>query len=122
MRECNFVNDKHRNIPLFLSNDDDEKTKVRNSGDFSSVITEKERKELTPEVTRRHTKFLQLLVDEFGEKPFRRWDLDTGRIGWLINREIKYAGLGKFDPTSANQLLKLDYDKIRISFPEVSLK
>lgn len=116
------MSDKHRNLPLFLSEDGDDKTKVRNSGDFHSIITEKERREVTLEVTRRHTKFLQLLVNAFGEKPFRRWDLDTGRIGWLINREIKYVGLGETDPTSSSQFLKLDYDEIRISFPEVSLK
>lgn len=113
---------RYRKISQFLRGDGDEQTKVRHNGDFHTIITEKERVEITSEVRRRHVKFLQILVDNFGEDPFRRWDLDSGRLGYLINREVKYAGLGNPNPTSPNQFLKLDFDEIRASFPEVKIK
>jgi len=115
------VSGKHRKIGGFLNGDGDENTKVRNSGDFHTIITRKERVEVTDDVRRRNIKFLQILVDQFGEDRFRRWDLDAGRLGYLIDREIKYAGLGTPDPTQANQLLQLDFNAIRSEFPEVKL-
>lgn len=112
---------KHRKIHAFLKGDGDENTKVRNSGDFHTIITRKERAEVTDDVRRRNIKFLQILVNEFGENLFRRWDLDAGRLGYLIDREIKYAGVGKPDPTQANQLMQLDFKTIQSEFPEVEL-
>ncbi|MDA8708491.1 hypothetical protein N9M10_03875, partial [Hellea sp.] len=78
------MSDKYRQLPKFLSDDGDEKVKVRNNGKVFTKLKPKSKTVCTPEVDRRHTKFLQLLVSEFGKEPFRRLDLDAGRLGWLL--------------------------------------
>ena len=61
--------------------------------------------------------FLAALVAHFGEAPFQRGNLDAGRLGWLLGREVVPAEAG-FDPTSYTTLLRVDVARARASFPE----
>jgi len=62
--------------------------------------------------------FLAALWEHFGAEPFPRGNLDAGRLGWLIGREVVPAE-EPFDPASYDALLRLDLDQARRSFPEV---
>lgn len=62
--------------------------------------------------------FLASLIEHFGEEPFERGNLDAGRLSWLLGREVK--PVGEFDPASYEQLLRVDMDEVRASFPELA--
>ncbi len=62
--------------------------------------------------------FLLELLSYFGEAIFERGCLDAGRLSWLMGREVKMAE-EPFDPQSYTALLKLDFDEIRQTFPEL---
>lgn len=62
--------------------------------------------------------FMAALWDHFGEEPFLRGNLDAGRLGWLLGREVVPAA-DPFDPESYDALLRIDPDRARASFPEV---
>ena len=62
--------------------------------------------------------FLAALWEQFGEEPFERGNLDAGRLGWLLNREV-VAAEDPFDPTSYDAKLRIDAARARQSFPEV---
>ena len=57
------------------------------------------------------------LIRHFGDEPFERGNLDAGRLSWLLGREV--VAVGKFDPVSYEQLLKVDMKKAEASFPEL---
>ena len=61
--------------------------------------------------------FLAALIEHFGDEPFERGNLDAGRLSWLLGREV--VAVGKLDPTSYEQLLKVDLKKAEASFPEL---
>ena len=46
-----------------------------------------------------------------------RGNLDAGRLGWLIGREVK--PVGPFDPADYDQLLQVDMAAAEASFPEL---
>lgn len=60
--------------------------------------------------------FLHALWDHFGDQPFARGNLDAGRLGWLLGREV-VAAEDPFDPESYDAMLKLDLARIDVSFP-----
>lgn len=60
--------------------------------------------------------FLGALIEHFGEEPFERGNLDAGRLGWLLGREVVPAE-DPFDPASYEALLKVDIARSRESFP-----
>ena len=62
--------------------------------------------------------FLSYLYDHFGDKPFKRGNLDAGRINWLFDREVK-SFEKHFDPQSYEAVLILDLDEIKRNFPEI---
>ena len=62
--------------------------------------------------------FLAALWEHFGPEPFVRGNLDAGRLGWLLGREVVPAE-EPFDPASYDAMLKIDVDCARQSFPEV---
>jgi hypothetical protein len=62
--------------------------------------------------------FLAALWEHFGPEHFVRGNLDAGRLGWLLEREVVAAEDG-FDPASYDALLKVDEARARRSFPEV---
>ena len=62
--------------------------------------------------------FLAALWAHFGAEPFERGNLDAGRLGWLLGREVVPAE-EPFDPESYEALLRVDPERGRTSFPEV---
>jgi hypothetical protein len=63
---------------------------------------------------------VEKLYDLYGSGPFRRGNLDAGRVNRLFSREIKPV-LGQFHPQATNALLQLDLDVVRVSFPDLVL-
>ena len=61
--------------------------------------------------------FLAALWEHFGPEPFPRGNLDAGRLGWLLGREV-VAAEEPFDPESYEALLRVDPERGRASFPE----
>lgn len=61
--------------------------------------------------------FVAALWSHFGAAPFERGNLDAGRIGWLLGREVVPAD-EPFDPACYAARLRLDVDRARESFPE----
>ena len=62
--------------------------------------------------------FLAALWEHFGAEPFVRGNLDAGRLGWLLGREVVPAE-EPFDPASYEAMLRIDVARARSSFPEV---
>jgi hypothetical protein len=62
--------------------------------------------------------FLAALWEHFGAEPFARGNLDAGRLGWLLGREV-VAAEQPFDPASYEALLRIDVGRAREAFPEV---
>ncbi len=98
--------------------------------DFQFVIRRENRKKGPTPITRRErfrdrkpadrradAGFLAALIQHFGEEPFVRGNLDAGRLGWLIGREVK--AVGPFDPADYDQLLQVDMAAAQASFPEL---
>ena len=61
--------------------------------------------------------FVGALWEAFGEEPFERGNLDAGRLGWLIGREVLPVD-EPFDPESYEARLRVDPARARASFPE----
>ena len=61
--------------------------------------------------------FLAALIEHFGDEPFERGNLDAGRLSWLLGREV--VAVGKLDPTSYEQLLRVDLKRAEANFPEL---
>ena len=62
--------------------------------------------------------FLAALWQHFGDQPFVRGNLDAGRLGWLIGREV-VAVDDPFDPSSYESRLRIDRARAQASFPEI---
>jgi hypothetical protein len=62
--------------------------------------------------------FLAALWEHFGAAPFERGNLDAGRLGWLLGREVVPAD-AQFDPVSYQARLRVDPERARETFPEV---
>ncbi len=61
--------------------------------------------------------FVAALWAQFGAEPFERGNLDAGRLGWLLGREVLPAE-DPFDPASYEARLVIDVARARASFPE----
>jgi hypothetical protein len=61
--------------------------------------------------------FLAALIEHFGDQPFERGNLDAGRLGWLLGREV--LPVEPFDPASYEARLRVDLDRARAAFPEI---
>ena len=109
---------KHRGFPGRLP-----------SSDFQFTIRRANKKGATPLIRRERfrdrkvadrradTAFLAALIAHFGEEPFVRGNLDAGRLSWLLGREV--VAVGKLDPTSYDQLFRIDLKKAEANFPEI---
>lgn len=110
---------KHRGFPGRMPGSDFQFTVRRANKDGATPLIARERfKHRKPADSRADRTFLAALVDHFGEAPFERGNLDAGRLSWLFGREVIPAE-EPFDPASYDALLRLDYDQIARSFPEV---
>ena len=110
---------KHRGFPGRLPGTDFQfviRRENRKKG--ATPITRRERfRDRKPADRRADAGFLAALIEHFGEEPFVRGNLDAGRLGWLIGREVK--AVGPFDPTDYDQLLQVDMAAAEASFPEL---
>ena len=110
---------KHRGFPGRLPGTDFQfiiRRENRKQG--ATPITARERfRHRRPADRRADAGFLAALIQHFGDEPFERGNLDAGRLGWLIGREVK--AVGDFDPTDYEQLLRVDMAAAEASFPEI---
>lgn len=109
---------KHRGFPGRLPSSDMQFTIRRANAKGATALTRRERyRDRSPADLRADTAFLAALIEHFGDEPFERGNLDAGRLSWLLGREV--VAVGKLDPTSYAQLLRVDLDKARAGFPEL---
>lgn len=110
---------KHRGFPGRLPGTDFQfiiRRENRKKG--ATPITRRERfRDRKPADKRADAGFLAALIAHFGEESFVRGNLDAGRLGWLIGREVK--PVGSFDPADYEQLLQVDMAVAEASFPEL---
>ena len=110
---------KHRGFPGRLPGTDFQfviRRENRKKG--ATPITRRERfRDRKPADRRADAGFLAALINHFGEEPFVRGNLDAGRLGWLIGREVK--PVGPFDPADYDQLLQVDMAAAEASFHEL---
>ncbi|MFN3274641.1 MAG: hypothetical protein ACK41U_08220 [Paracoccus sp. (in: a-proteobacteria)] len=110
---------KHRGFPGRLPGTDFQfviRRENRKKG--ATPITRRERfKDRRPPDKRADAGFLAALIAHFGEEPFVRGNLDAGRLGWLIGREV--IAMGEFDPADYEQMFRIDMATAQASFPEL---
>lgn len=112
---------KHRGFPGRLPSSDYQFTIRRANKKGATKLTARERyRDRSAGDRRADMGFLAALINHFGDEPFERGNLDAGRLSWLLNREV--VAVGKLDPTSYEQLLKVDMKRAEASFPELFRK
>lgn len=110
---------KHRGFPGRLPGTDHQFVIRRANKAGATKIVRRERyRDRGPSDRRADAGFMAALWDHFGEEPFERGNLDAGRMSWLIGREVVPA-TEPFDPTSYEQLFRIDVKRAQASFPEV---
>lgn len=109
---------KHRGFPGRLPSTDFQFTIRRASPKGATKLVARERyRDRLPADRRADAGFLAALIEHFGDEPFERGNLDAGRLSWLLGREV--VAVGKLDPTSYEQLLRVDLKRAEASFPEL---
>lgn len=109
---------KHRGFPGRLPSSDFQFTIRRANPKGATKLAARERfKDRSPADRRADAAFLAALIEHFGDAPFERGNLDAGRLSWLLGREV--VAVGKLDPTSYAQLLRVDLARAEASFPEL---
>jgi hypothetical protein len=119
MRIVGTIMLKHRGFPGRLPGTDFQFVIRRdNRKKGATPITRRERfRDRKPADRRADAGFLSALINHFGEEPFVRGNLDAGRLGWLIGREV--VPVGTFDPADYDQLFQIDMAAAEASFPEL---
>ncbi|TKW67999.1 MAG: hypothetical protein DI616_02485 [Paracoccus denitrificans] len=109
---------KHRGFPSRLPSSDYQFTIRRANAKGATKLVARERfRDRSAADRRADAGFLGALIAHFGEDEFERGNLDAGRISWLLGREL--VAVGKLDPTSYEQLFRVDLAKAQASFPEL---
>lgn len=109
---------KHRGFPGRLPSTDHQFTIRRASPKGATKLVARERyRDRSPGDRRADAGFLAALIEHFGDEPFERGNLDAGRLSWLLGREV--VPVGKLDPTSYEQLLRVDLKRAEANFPEL---
>lgn len=109
---------KHRGFPSRLPGTDFQFTIRRENKKGPTPLAFRERFRDRKAADRRaDAGFLAALIEAFGEDPFERGNLDAGRLSWLIGREV--LAIGDLDPTSYEQMLRVDLTRSEASFPEL---
>ena len=109
---------KHRGFPGRLPSSDLQFVIRRANNKGATKLIARERfRDRSPLDRRADTAFLAALIEHFGDEPFERGNLDAGRLSWLLGREV--VAVGKLDPTSYEQLLRVDLKKAEANFPEL---
>ena len=110
---------KHRGFPGRLPSSNHQFTIRRaNKKKGATKLVARERyRDRAADDRRADAAFLSALIKHFADEPFERGNLDAGRLSWLLNREV--VAVGKLDPESYEQLLRVDLKKAEASFPEL---
>ncbi|OIQ45924.1 MAG: hypothetical protein BM558_01640 [Roseobacter sp. MedPE-SW] len=109
---------KHRGFPGRLPGTDFQFIVRRPNPKGVTALTKRERfRDRKPADRRADAAFMQALLQQFGDQPFERGNLDAGRLSWLFGREVLPAE-DPFDPASYEALLVLDVELAQRSFPE----
>lgn len=109
---------KHRGFPSRLPSTDYQFTIRRANAKGATKLVARERfRDRSAADRRADTGFLAALIAHFGEEEFERGNLDAGRLSWLLGREV--VPVGKLDPTSYEQLFRIDMRKAQANFPEI---
>ncbi|HRO14529.1 MAG TPA: hypothetical protein PLL33_05720 [Paracoccus sp. (in: a-proteobacteria)] len=109
---------KHRGFPGRLPSTDYQFVIRRANAKGGTKLVARERyRDRSAADRRADAGFLAALIEHFGEEPFERGNLDAGRLSWLLGREV--VAVGKLDPTSYEQLLRVDMRRAEASFPEL---
>lgn len=109
---------KHRGFPGRLPGTDFQFIVRRPNPKGVTALTRRERfRDRKPADRRADAAFMQALLEQFGDQPFERGNLDAGRLSWLFGREVLPAE-DPFDPASYEALLVLDVELAQRSFPE----
>lgn len=107
---------KHRGFPGRLPSSDFQFTIRRGNAKGATKLIARERyKDRGAADRRADAAFLAALIEHFGDEPFVRGNLDAGRLSWLLGREV--VVVGKLDPTSYEQLLRVDMARAEVAFP-----
>ncbi len=109
---------KHRGFPGRLPSTDHQFVIRRGNAKGATPLVARERyRDRSPGDRRADAGFLAALIEHFGDEPFERGNLDAGRISWLLGREV--VAVGKLDPRSYEQLLRVDMARAEAAFPEI---
>lgn len=109
---------KHRGFPGRLPSTDHQFTIRRANPKGATKLAPRERyRDRSAGDRRADAAFLAALIEHFGDEPFERGNLDAGRLSWLLGREV--VAVGKLDPTSYEQLLRVDLKRAEAGFPEL---
>ena len=110
---------KYRGFPSRLPGTDYQFTIRRANPKGATKLIRRERyKDRKPSDRRADKAFLEQVIFFFREKPFERGCLDAGRLSWFFEREIVPA-IEPFDSQSYEALLRVDFDVVKISFPDL---
>lgn len=112
---------KHRGFPSRLPSSDYQFTIRRANAKGATKLVVRERfRDRSAADRRADAAFLAALIQNFGDEPFERGNLDAGRLSWLLGREVH--AVGKLDPVSYDQLLRVDLKRAEAAFPEIFAK
>ncbi len=110
---------KHRGFPGRLPGSDHQFTIRRADPKGATPLRVRERyADRRPIDRAADAAFLAALWEHFGPEPFVRGNLDAGRLGWLLGREVVPAE-DPFDPASYHAMLRVDPDRGRQGFPDI---
>lgn len=110
---------KHRGFPGRLPGTDFQFVLRRsNKGGATRLVARERFADRRPADKRADEGFLRALWEHFGEEPFERGNLDAGRLGWLLGREVVPAE-DPFDAESYLALLRIDVTIAKQNFPQV---
>lgn len=109
---------KHRGFPSRLPGTDFQFTIRRDNPKGATKIIAKERyQDRNPRDKTADLNFMACLVKQFGDEPFVRGNLDAGRLGWLLGREV-IAAEEPFNPADYDALMVINREVAEKSFPE----
>ena len=110
---------KHRGFPGRLAGTDFQFTLRRANPKGATALIGRERfKDRKSADKRADIAFVRALLEQFGDEPFERGNLDAGRLSWLFGREVKAFQPDGFNIESYESILILDIDLIKVNFPE----
>ena len=110
---------RHREFPSRLPGTDFQFTIRRPAKGKPTKLVARERyADRRPPDRKADEGFMWALWNHFGEEEFERGNLDAGRLSWVFGREVVPAE-DPFDPESYEALLRVDFDRLQVSFPQI---